>query len=192
MVAAVLPELTAAESQFVRDVTNAETSHTAGWVSLARKLGMPDPEQYANVNNWGAITTRSTDDGNSFFMRDRRWRRYPTPEAGLKDAARTILKPNVKAAVNRGDGAGAVAAMGANGYFIEPKIARAEQIEQYRKFIENSHQRVIAGTQEPSLLTFTPGAKAGAKIGDFLEAAAYIGGVVGAIWLLAGGAAKDE
>jgi hypothetical protein len=193
LVAAVLPELTPAESQFLRSVDNAESNYGQGWVALARKLDMPDPEQYANVNNWGAITApKSTSDDTSFFMRDRRWRRYASPEEGLKDSARLVLKPNVKAALSRGDGAGAVRAMGDNGYYIEPRIAKASQIDQYRKFIESSHARVVAGTGEPSLLTWDGRGQAGRKVGDFLEAAVYVGGLVGAIWLLAGGAAKDE
>lgn len=193
LVAAVLPELTPAESQFMRSVSNADSNYGQGWVALARTLGMPEPEQYADVHNWGAITApKSTSDATSFFMRDRRWRRYATPEEGAKDAARIILKPNVKAAVNRGDGTGAVRAMGDNGYYIEPKIAKASQVEQYRKFIASSHARVIAGTGEPSLLSWDGRGQAGRKVGDFLEAAVYVGGLVGAIWLLAGGAAKDE
>lgn len=195
----VSPELTPAESQFTRDVTNAESEYGAGWVHLAKKLGMPDPEQYADVNNWGAITTGKPTPDTAFFMRDRWWRRYATPDEGWLDAVRTILKPNVRSAVNAGDGAGAVAAMGANGYFIEPEKStagpqfggsRKKQIEQYRKFIANSHQHVVRGTGEASLLSFEP--QQLRKVGDFLEAAVYVGAVVGAIWLFAGGAAKDE
>lgn len=195
----VSPELTPAEGQFARDVTFAETGYSTGWPALAKKLGMPDPEQYAHTNNFGAITDGKPTPERSFFMRDRWWRKYATPEDGFKDAVRTILKPNVRAKVNAGDGAGGVAAMGANGYFIEPEKStagkqfggsRAKQIAQYTTFIRNAHQHVVEGTGESSLLTFN-GAPL-KKIGDFLEAAAYVGGVVGVIWLFAGGAAKDD
>jgi hypothetical protein len=195
----VSPELTPAEGQFARDVTFAESSYGAGWVGLARKLQMSNPEEFANVNNFGAITDPKPAPEKSFFMRDRWWRKYSTPEEGFRDAVRYILKPNVRAAVNRGDGAGGVAAMGKNGYFIEPEVSsagkqfggsRAKQIAQYTTFIKNAHQHVIEGTGEPSLLTFN--GQPVRKIGDFLEAAAYVGGVVGVIWLFAGGAAKDE
>ncbi len=194
----VSPELTPAEGQFARDVTNAESTYGAGWPVLARKLGMPDPEQYADVNNFGAITDPRPTPERSFFMRDRWWRKYSTPEEGFRDAVKNILKPNVRASVNAGDGAGAVAAMGKNGYFIEPEKStagqqfggsRAKQIQQYTTFIRNSHQHVIEGTGEPSLLTFN--GQPLRKVGDFLEAAAYVGGVIGVIWMFAGGAAKD-
>lgn len=195
----VSPELTPAEGQFARDVINAETAYGAGWVGLAKKLGMPDPEQYAGVNNFGAITDGHPTPERSFFMRDRWWRKYATPEEGFKDAVKNILKPNVRAAANRGDGAGAVAAMGKNGYFIEPEKStagkefggsRAKQIAAYTAFIRNSHQHVTEGTGEPSLLTFN--GQPLKKVGDFLEAAVYVGGLVGVIWLFAGGAAKHD
>ncbi len=194
----VSPELTPGESQFARDVMNAVTNYGAGWVGLAKKLAMVEPEQYAGVNNFGAITDPRPTPERSFFMRDRWWRKYSSAEEGFRDAVKNILKPNVRAAANAGDGAGAVAAMGKNGYFIEPEKStagkafggsRAKQIAQYTTFIRNSHQHVVEGTGEPSLLTFN--GQPLRKVGDFLEAAVYVGGVVGVIWLFAGGAAKD-
>jgi len=186
----VSPELTPAESQFARAVMGAETGFGGGWVGLAKKLGVENPEQFANVNNFGAITSVRPTPETAFFMRDRWWRKYPDQATGWKDAVRTILKPNVRAAVNRGDGAAAVKAMGDNGYYIEPKVPKAKQVAQYTTFIQNSHQHLLAATGEPSLLSWT--GNPGQKIGDFLEAAVYVGGVLGAIWLFAGGAAKDE
>lgn len=183
------PDLTPAESQFARSVMSAETSYAGGWVNLAKKLGVESPEQYAGVNNFGAITAPRPTPETAFFMRDRWWRKYGSPELGIKDAVRTILKPNVRKAVNAGDGAAAVRAMGANGYFIEPNIAKAKQVEGYRKFIANSHLHVINGTGEPSLLRFD-GQVSG--IGDLLTVGCYLGGVIGAIWLFSGGAEKHE
>ncbi len=194
----VSPELTPAEGQFARDVTFSESGYGSGWPALAAKLGMENPEQFAHVNNFGAITDPKPTPERSFFMRDRWWRKYATPEDGFKDAVRNILKPNVRAAVNKGDGAGAVAAMGVNGYFIEPEKStagkqfggsRAKQIAEYTAFIRNGHQHVIQGTGEPSLLTWS--GQPLRKVGDFLEAAVYVGGLIGVIWLFAGGAAQD-
>jgi len=184
----VVPELSDAETQFVTVVGRFETNYGAGWVHLAEKLGAPDPQSYANVHNWGAITAPlpGPKQGPAFFMRDRWWRLYDTLEDGVKDAARIILKPNVKAALGRGDGSAAVQAMGDNGYFIEPKKPKAEQIAAYRSNVQRNYDDMIRLSGAPGLLHFT-GAGTTSRIGDFLIAGAFVGGILGAILLLGGG-----
>jgi hypothetical protein len=116
----VLSAYTAKERLFVRVITRGETYYGQGWKDNGDAPGDPKTS-----NNWGAVQyfgdgddwfayTDSHSDGEKYAAR---FRVYPTPEAGLLDAARTILKPNVRAALASGSGSAAVAAMKANRYF---------------------------------------------------------------------------
>src|SRR5882757_7926877 len=84
--ASVLPEYLAREQEFAVAVCRFETNFGQGWVALAAKLGLSNPERFREVENWGAVT--STRQGpkpltaelalepDRFFMRDRWWRNY--------------------------------------------------------------------------------------------------------------------
>ena len=191
----VSPELTMRERQFALSVMRFETNYGAGWVGLARKLGLENPEQYADVNNFGAITRSASSSAPKFFMRDRNWARYDSPEAGFKDAARTILKPNVRARVNLGDGAGGIHAMALNKYFIEPTKSTAgtgfggppsEQEKIYRQHVARNYVQLIDSTGAERVLSFEP-KTLGRTLGDMLEVGAYVAGVIGVIWFFGSG-----
>lgn len=114
----------------------------------------------ANPNNWGAVQATRADqpkfahldhhaDGSPYMGA---YAVNPSPEAGFKQVAFEVLKPNVLVAAELGDGTGAVNAMHANGYFeLAPEAYAAAASKNYDAF--------LAATGEPRLLNFTaPGA----------------------------------
>jgi len=187
-VARVLPELTPAQSQFGRSVWRFETSYSAGWVALARKMGAPEPEVFSRVNNWGAITAIDPAKGGTrpaFFMRDRWWRIYETPEEGLRDAAAQLFKANVRAALGKGDGSAAVHAMASNKYFIEPGISVSIQERSYKSNIAKNYDDILRSTGEPKLLTF--GASTGTGLLEAVTGALFVGGLLALIYTFGSG-----
>lgn len=151
----VLAEYSARERQFVRAVTRHETYYSQGWEDNGTDYG--DPEL---SNNWGAI--QYVGDGPSWFgYRDThadgesyaaRFRTYPNAQAGLEDAARTILKPNVRAALKSGNGRAAIGAMKKNRYFEAP-------LASYQKAINRNYDDMLRNTGEKRLLSFTGSSK---------------------------------
>lgn len=113
----------------------------------------------ANPNNWGAV--QATQAGQPAFPHlDHHADGSPymgayavnaSPEAGFKQAAFNVLKPNVLVQAELGNGTGAINAMHANGYFeLDPAVYAAKASSNYDAF--------LAATGEPRLLTFTPAA----------------------------------
>lgn len=108
-------------------------------------------------NNWGAVQEPNPEPGNSFPHLDHHadgtpytgnFRVYPSADAGFKDMAFTVLKPNVVSAAESGNGFAAVQAMHANGYFeLDPAKYAAATEKQYNGF--------LASTGEPRLLSFS-------------------------------------
>ncbi len=142
-----------------------------------------------NPNNWGAV--QATGGAPSFDHLDHHADGSPytgkfavnaTPEAGFKQLAFEVLKPNVLEAAQAGNGTAAVNAMHANGYFeLDPLKYAAAVEQQYNGF--------LAATGEPRLLTFPPaGAQPAAPSsgggGDLLEVALGIGLALGTAWVL--------
>lgn len=111
------------ESLFIRCVAWHETNYGHGWGSV------PPPDGGAGSNNMGAITTTHPD-ARSFRHVDSRndtgtvvtyttwFAGDATPAAGFERLAATVLKPNVRQALDRCDFLDAVAAMHENGYFL--------------------------------------------------------------------------
>lgn len=109
-----------------------------------------------NPNNWGGV--QATGGEPSFPHLDHhadgspytgQYAVNPTPEAGFKQVAFNVLKPNVRAAAEAGNGTQAVQAMHQNGYFELDPVKYAAAVElQYNGF--------LASTGEPRLLTFPP------------------------------------
>lgn len=124
-----------AELQFTLTVCRHETGYSTGW----------PPGAGLGSNNWGAITAPVSAphfdhedthaDGKKFVSH---FRVYPSPTHGLMDAFTEICKPNVRAALARGDGVDAVKAMRANGYF-------EASVESYIKAMRNNYERLVRG-----------------------------------------------
>ncbi len=111
--------LTPNESMFTRAVAWHETNDGLGW-----KEG-----EGAGSFNMGAITTThpgpldfqhkdSRNDTGQVIEYTTWFKGYPSFAAGMKGLADFLLKPNVKAALAKGDFPGAVSAMYANKYFL--------------------------------------------------------------------------
>ena len=155
-------------------VGRTETHYGDNWDALG-----------AGSNKWGAV--QATDmsqpafphldhhaDGSPYMAA---FRKYPTPEAGFKDMAFTVLKPNVVEAAERGDGTLAVHAMHDNGYFeLDPAKYAAAMEKQYNAF--------LASTGEERLLSFDGTAPAASG-----EAPAAAGGVSAVDLLIGAGLA---
>lgn len=146
--ATLTPIANEAEQQFVLAVCRGETGYSTAW-----KIG-----EGAGSNNWGAIQEPDPakphfdhidhhGDGTQYVAR---FKVYPSPFHGLTDAARTILKPNVRAALARGDGDGAVAAMRVNKYFEAP-LAR------YVEAVKRNHAALVRGARLQPAVTFGGG-----------------------------------
>ena len=152
---ATLPTASEAELQFTLTVCRHESGFSTGW-----KLG-----HGAGSDNWGAVQetdlsrphfeTIDTHADNSKYVGH--FKIYASPEEGLKDAARAILKPNVRAALARGDGAAAVQAMHDNGYF-EASVAS------YVAAMKRNYPLLVKGAKLTPAINFDGGA-GGAGLG---------------------------
>ncbi len=118
-----VPGITKNESMFTRAVGWHETNYGMGWGTT------PPPNGGAGSFNMGAITTNSPgpldfqhkdsrNDTGEVITYTTWFKGYPTFTAGMQGLASFLLKPNVKAALAKGDFPGAVAAMYANHYFL--------------------------------------------------------------------------
>lgn len=142
--ATLAPTTNEAELQFALAVCRHETGYSTGWPVGAG----------AGSNNWGAITATLAQphfdhvdthkDGSSFVSH---FKIYPSPFHGLVDAAQTILKPNVRAALARGDGAGAVEAMHDNRYF-------EASVPSYIAAVKRNHEALVKGAQLTPAFSF--------------------------------------
>lgn len=128
-----------AEIQYLLAVSRLESGHGDNWKGAG-----------VGSNNMGAIqvtpamvaagvpffeTTDTHADGTKYVGR---FRRYPSKQHGLIDLARVLLRPNVRAAIARGDGDAAVAEQRRNGYFEAP-LAR------YQAAMRDHYAKLIAG-----------------------------------------------
>jgi hypothetical protein len=144
-VESVLSGHTPNELQFVRVITRFETFYASGWKDNGDRYGDP-----RGSNNWGAV--KYFGEGPNWFTytdetEHERFRSYASLDAGLRDAASIILKPNVKAAVNKGDGLAAVAAMKANRYFTA-------DLPKYQGAVSKQYSDMVSNTGEKPLLSF--------------------------------------
>ena len=162
-----LPSASPAEQHFVWAFTRHETGWGTGWKD--NSLGLA-------AHNWGAVTAPS---GEGFTYHDplngvdriHTFKIYPSDEAGIQDAARIALKPNVREALKTGDAYTAIGFMRENGYFEAPS-------DSYRAAVSKNYQAALADTpEEKPLLTFAaPGEK---QSENWFLAAAAVGG---ALW----------
>jgi len=159
--ATLTPIASEAEQQFVLAVCRGETSYSTAW-----KIG-----EGAGSNNWGAVQEPDPSkphfehvdhhaDGTKYTAR---FKVYPSPFHGLTDAAKTILKPNVRAALAAGDGDGAVAAMRVNKYFEAP-------LGKYVDAVKANHAALVRGAGIQPAITFG----SSGNIGLLLVAAALL------------------
>lgn len=153
-------------------------------------LGLTGTEG-AGSNNWGAVHTASEPsfphldhhaDGSPY---EAKFTVNPTPEAGFKQVAFEVLKPNVRAAADAGNGTEAVFAMHSNGYFeASPEL--------YASNVARNYENFLKATGEPRLLTFpassgqpagpsSPGSSGGT---DLFEVALGLGLALGTAWVL--------
>lgn len=150
----------------------------------------------AGSNNWGAVQARGGQpsfdhldhhaDGSPYTGK---FRTYPTPDAGFKDLAFEVLKPNVLQAAQAGNGTAAVLAMHDNGYFeLDPA--------KYVAAVEKQYNGFLASSGEPRLLSFPdvgnvregavpPGTPpAGSGGGSLIETGVVIAAALGLAWAL--------
>lgn len=152
--ATLTPIANEAEQQFTLAVCRHETGYGTGW-----PLGAG-----AGSNNWGAITAKvdqphfdhedSHADGTKFVSH---FKTYPSPFHGLTDAAQTILKPNVRAALARGDGAGAVQAMHDNRYF-------EASVPSYIEAMKRNYAALVKGANLTPALNFDGSSSSGVAL----------------------------
>lgn len=146
--------ITPNEGAFTRSVAFHETGYGMGW-----KAG-----EGAGSFNMGAITTNKPDQL-SFQHKDSRndtgqvityttwFKGYPSFEAGMKGLADFVLKPNVKAALKKGDFKGATDAMYANKYYlgIHPRNTpegNAANMKDYYSAVSKAFTKISAATGE--------------------------------------------
>lgn len=158
-----IPGLTLAEQQYLLAVARGEGFYGLGWGNTkamsyqrtledAIRLGV-DPQAGVGSNNWGAIQGKGSAgsfphidhhaDG-SVYVGD--YKKYLTNTEGAADMARILLKPNVRAAIARGDLKAAVEAQRANGYF---ELAA----DQYLKAVKRNYDALTQSLKWPVLLT---------------------------------------
>ena len=128
------PSMPEAERQYVLAVARGEGFYGRGW----------KPGEGAGSHNWGAV--QGTGPAGSFLHLDHHadgtpyhapFKAYHTDEEGFLDMARILLKPNVKAAVAKGDLQGAVLAQHSNHYFeLDPAKYFAAVSKNYAKLTE--------------------------------------------------------
>lgn len=125
-----LPGLTEPQRQYLMAVARGEGFFGRGWgnpssatIKASQAYGLTGYEGQGS-NNWGAVQGKGNAgsfqhvdyhaDGKPYTAA---YKRYATPEDGAADMARILLKPNVKAALDRGSLRDAVFAQHSNRYF---------------------------------------------------------------------------
>ena len=162
--------LTPAESLFVRAVCQHETQYGQGWKGAGEAS-----------NNWGAVTSPGAGVGvnvdcgpSSFPHKDSRFddaekrvveyvtcfRRYDSPDLGAHDAARLILRSNVRQAVASGDLTGAVRGMRENRYFLGTSPSAEESVRVYRSSLQRALAAIVGATGEPVPFVQAAGSRA--------------------------------
>lgn len=138
-----LPSHDPDERLLIQALGRHESSYGAGWKGDG-----------IGSNNWGAVT--GVGPAGSFQYRDSRYdantgkvieyvtsfRKYPTPESGIQDAANIALRANVRQALRQGDLYSAVAAMRDNRYFLGT-VPRDQAIEAYYKRLRNYVRNIV-------------------------------------------------
>lgn len=177
-----LPTESRAALHLALSVSRGESHYGDGWsvpprpgtlaADQTEALGLTGTEG-AGSNNWGAV--QATGGAQSFPHLDHHadgtpyegaYAINPSPEAGFKQVAFEVLKPNVRAAAEAGNGTQAVEAMHADGYFEATPAA-------YAAMVERNYNAFVAATGEPRLLTFPP---SGAQPASTSSAAPSAGG----------------
>jgi len=149
-----VPGITHNESMFTRGVGWHETDYGLGWGST------PPPNGGAGSFNMGAITTTnpgpldfqhvdSRNDTGEVIQYTTWFKGYPSFTAGMQGLAQFLLKPNVKAALAKGDFPGAVQAMYDNHYFlgIHPRNTAAGNAANVTDYVNAVNNAVATFTQ---------------------------------------------
>ena len=131
------PSMPEPHRQYALAVARGEGRYGKGWGA--------DPALGAGSNNWGAV--QGTGDAGAFQHIDHHadgtqystnFKRYSTPENGFLDMAHILLKPNVTAALNKGNLHDAVFAQHSNGYFeLAPDKYLASVVRNYGQLTTN-------------------------------------------------------
>jgi hypothetical protein len=147
--------LSPAESLFVRAVAWHETNYGQGW-----KTG-----EGAGSHNMGAITDPSPDEL-SFKHVDSRFdpkkgkvveyttwfKGYVDDDAGFRDLEHTVLKSNVKEALEVGDVSAAVDAMYDNSYFKGIHPDRESNVADYQNAVSRAMSAITGATGEAPIV----------------------------------------
>lgn len=146
---AAAPNMPEPERQYVLAVARGEGFYGKGWTGVG-----------VGSNNWGAVQGQGN--AGSFQHLDHHadgspyttaFKRYKTPADGFNDMAAILLKPNVKAALAKGNLHDAVFAQHSNGYFeLAP--------DKYLAAVEKNYAQLTANLSWKQLL-----AAAGVAVG---------------------------
>lgn len=139
-----LPDLTAAEQQYLLAVARGEGFYGLGWgspspgtIQLSKDFGI-DPRAGVGSNNWGAEQKQGS--AGSFPHVDHdsqgkpyveQYKRHKTPLEGAASVARILLKPNLRAALS-------------SGFYVGPPPLRDKPTANQRKF--HASKLSVAGT----------------------------------------------
>jgi hypothetical protein len=128
------PSMPEGQRQYSLSVGRGEGYYGLGWTGPG-----------AGSNNWGAV--QGTGDAGSFQHIDHHadgkeyttaFKRYSTPEAGYLDMVKYLLKPNVNAALAKGNLHDAVYAQHSNGYFeLDPSKYLSAVVQNYTTLSSN-------------------------------------------------------
>lgn len=146
-----IPGLTEGERQYLLTVAQGEGGFGRGWdnpsaktVAESAQFGLTGHEG-KDSKNWGAI--QGIGSAGSFFHVDHHkdgkvykgtFKSYRTDTDAAADIARTLLKPNVKAALAKGSLHDAVFAQHANGYFeLDPNEYLVSVIRNYNQLSDS-------------------------------------------------------
>ncbi len=168
------PSMPEAERQYALAVARGEGFYGLGWPQGAG----------AGSNNWGAV--QGVGSAGSFDHVDHhadgtpytgKFKAYKTREEGFLDMARILLKPNVQAALAKGNLHDAVFAQHANGYFeLDPAKYLAAVSRNYDQLAVN-----VSGWKK-LLSDLGPGVSRGLRVGAYVLAVAAI--TVGSFFLV--------
>lgn len=173
-----LPLESRAALHFALAVSRRETHYGDGWDFAGH-----------GSHNWGSIIELDASRPHFSHLNNRAdekpfesmFRVYPTDEAGFKDVAFVLLKPNVREAVAAGNGTAAVAAQRDNKYF-------SQDLAKYTAAVEANYGDFLRATSEPRLLSFAdaaqPSERASTGAGlNLVDAAVGVALLLGTAWL---------
>lgn len=165
-----LPGLTAAEQQYLLTVSRGEGFYGLGWgnpnkftIEKSAEFGI-DPRAGVGSKNWGAeqgigsagffLHVDTHADGSPYVGK---YKRHLSDTEGAASIARTLLKPNVRAAIATGDLKLIVDTQHSNGYFeLNPSEYLKAVVRNYNALTTNLKWPVLLTVGGPALVASAP------------------------------------